>query len=199
MSITADSSCDAFFPIDMESLLIEGGGSMNKSNNVIDLRSRLKNQDPNQSRGQGSGLVVDMTERRNEMLTHERRKVRRTILTEFISAHVVIPERGLQKVNLYDISEDGIAFDLDTSAGKFSPGDEVGFRLYLNHQIFFPFVITVANVRTVPEEGVNRHGGTFVKGSINDVALHHLVKFIETVSASLRTDNGDVMVSGLRW
>lgn len=172
---------------------------MNRTNNVIDLRSRLKNHAPTQSRGQGEGMVVDMTERRNEMLTQERRKVRRTILTEFISAHVVIPERGLQKVSLYDISEDGIAFDLDISAGKFMPGDEVGFRLYMNQHVFFPFVISVTNVRPVPEEGVNRHGGTFVKGTINDVALHHLVKFIETVSAGLKTDNGDVMVSGLRW
>ncbi len=172
---------------------------MNKASNVIDLRSRLKSHSPTQSREQGLGAVVDMTERRNEMLTHERRKVRRTILTEFISAHIVIPERGLQKVQLYDVSEDGIAFDLDGNIGKFSPGDEVGFRIYLNQQVYFPFVITVTNVRAVPEEGVNRHGGTFVKGTINDVALHHFVKFIETVSAGLRTDHGDVLVSGLRW
>ena len=43
-----------------------------------------------------------------------------------------------------------------------------------------------------------RHGAGFVVGTINDVALHHFVHFIESVSASLETDNGDVMVSSLR-
>ncbi len=172
---------------------------MNKSNNVIDLKSRRPNQDKVEgTHSDNTAPVLDMTERRNEMLTHERRKVRRTILSEFIGAHVIIPERGLQKVTIYDISEDGIAFDTDVAGGKFQIGEEVGFRVYLNQQTFFPFVVKVANVRTILEEGVVRHGGMFAKGTINDVALHHFVKFIETVSASLRTDQGDVMVSGLR-
>lgn len=170
---------------------------MNKPNNVIDLLSRRRVSGPTEGKST-SAPVLDMTERRNEMLTHERRKVRRTILTEFIGAHIVVPDRGLQRVIVYDISEDGIAFDMDLGAGKFAAGDEVGFRLYMNHQTYFPFIVKVANVRAIHEEGVTRHGGTFVKGTVNDVALHHLVKFIETVSASLRTDHGDVMVSGIR-
>jgi hypothetical protein len=138
-----------------------------------------------------------MTERRAEMLTHERRKVRRTILSEFIGAHIVVPERGLQRVTIYDISDDGVAFDIELGSGQFKLGEEVGVRVYLNHQTYFPFTLTIANVRVINEEGVTRHGGTFLKGAINDVALHHFVGFIETISASLRTDRGDVMVSGL--
>lgn len=172
---------------------------MNKSNNVIDLKSRLRKTGSDvEDHGHNSAPVLDMTERRNEMLTHERRKVRRTILSEFVGAHVIVPDRGLQRVVIYDISEEGIAFDVEVGAGRFIQGEEVGFRVYLNHQTFFPFVVKVANVRTITEEGCTRHGGLFVKGTVNDVALHHFVKFIETVSASLRTDNGDVMVSGLR-
>lgn len=170
---------------------------MNKPNNVIDLKSRARK--PQSSDDTSSPApVLDMTERRNEMLTHERRKVRRTLLSEFVGAHVVVPERGLQRATIYDISDDGIAFDIEVGGGKFEPGEEVGFRVYLNHQTYFPFIVKVLNARAIPEEGVIRHGGKFLMGTINDVALHHFVKFIETVSASLRTDNGDVMVSGLR-
>jgi len=53
-------------------------------------------------------------------------------------------------------------------------------------------------VRDVSDEGVTRHGVNFVKGTVNDQALFHFVKFIETVSASLQTDHGDVMVSNLK-
>jgi hypothetical protein len=195
---------------------------MNKSNNVIDLKSRSQRKGPEVARDErhlsgdlvtdlpgsptpsssnqasSNAPVLDMTERRNEMLTQERRKVRRTMLSEFIGAHVVVPERGLQRVVIYDISDDGIAFDVELDEGKFAIGEEVGVRVYLNQQTYFPFVIRIANLRMIPEEGVTRHGGIFLKGAVNDVALHHFVKFIETVSASLRTDRGDVMVSGLR-
>lgn len=170
---------------------------MNKLNNVIDLKTRKRKVGSVEDRGAASAPVLDMTERRNEMLTHERRKVRRTILSEFVGAHVIVPERGLQRVVIYDISEDGVAFDIEMGSGGFKSGEEVSFRVYLNQQTYFSFIVKVANARVIHEEGCTRHGGLFLKGTVNDVALHHFVKFIETVSASLRTDSGDVMVSGL--
>jgi hypothetical protein len=176
---------------------------MNKSNNVIDLKSRLKTVgQTEQTKGRAKGnsreaAIVDMTERRNAILGEERRQVRRTILTEFIGAFLVVPEKGLHKVALYDISDNGLGFDLDPEFGLLRVGEEVAMRVYLNQHTYFPFVARISNARTVSEEGVNRHGVMFVKGTVNDVALHHFVKFIETVSASLQTDHGDVMVSGL--
>lgn len=171
---------------------------MNKLNNVIDLKTRNRKMKKVGDKSYQAAPVLDMTERRNEMLSTERRKVRRTLLTEFIGAQVVIPERGLQKVALYDISEDGVSFDVESGVGKFQLGEEVSFRVYLNQFTYFPFVVKIANSRAIVEEGCVRHGGLFVKGTVNDVALHHFVKFMETVSASLRTDHGDVMVSGIR-
>jgi hypothetical protein len=171
---------------------------MNKPNNVIDLKARR----PQTRQTKGSvqndkAPVVDMTERRNQILIEERRQVRRTILTEFVGAFIVVPERGLQRVALYDISENGLGFDLELEHGGFKIGEEIAMRVYLNHQTYFGFIARVSNARTIEEEGVHRHGVGFVKGTVNDVALHHFVKFIETVSASLQTDHGDVMVSGL--
>ncbi|MNT23024.1 hypothetical protein D3C72_1584310 [compost metagenome] len=136
-----------------------------------------------------------MTEARQQILSRDRREVKRTILTEFIGAFVVLPDRGLLKCALYDVSENGLAFDLEMFDGGFQSGEEVAMRVYLNHTTYFPFTINVTHVRTIADEGVNRHGANFVKGSVNDVALHHFVKFIENVSASLKTDNGDVQVS----
>jgi len=70
-------------------------------------------------------------------------------------------------------------------------------RVYLNYKTYFGFVVKVQNSRFVPSEGVVRHGTHFMKGTLNDVALHHFVKFIETVSASLKTDDGDIQVSNI--
>lgn len=144
-----------------------------------------------------SAPILDMTEKRNEILQQERRKVRRTLLSEFISAFVLVPRKGLLKVILADISEGGAAIDVDVEAGHFQVGEEVAMRVYLNHETYFSFVVKVQNMRGRPEDGVFRHGVHFVKGTINDEALHHFVRFIETVSASLQTDHGDIQVSNL--
>jgi hypothetical protein len=165
--------------------------------NVIDIRSRLKSNSELQKAKGGQAEVLDISVIRQDVLTEERRKVKRTILTEFISVHTLLPGMGLLKVMLYNIDSNGLAFDIPDTRGHFSVGEEVAMRVYLNHQTYFSFVVKVRHVTPVEDEGVFRHGVEYVKGTVNDVALHHFVKFIETVSASLKSDHGDVVVSKL--
>ena len=174
---------------------------MSSKENVINLalRRRKMGKDSGAKAGE-PGLeadVVDMTERRETMIQEERRSVRRALLSEFIGVHVVVPNQGLMNVVLHDISQDGLSFDVPGSQGRFRTGEEVAMRVYLKHQTYFPFIVKVANARVISEDGVQRHGCSFLKGAMNAEALQHFVKFIETVSASLQTDGGDVVVSKL--
>lgn len=164
---------------------------------VLEFTTRLRSENSLEKVKGKAADVLDITEARQEMLIRDRRDVKRTILTEFVGAFLVLPEKGLMKVALYDISENGLAFDLDVLEGSFQGGDEIAMRVYLNHTTYFPFTICVTNGRLIEDEGVVRHGANFVKGTTNDVALHHFVKFIETVSASLKTDTGDILVSNI--
>lgn len=164
--------------------------------NIIDMTARRQAQmKDKKTENQGEAAVTDITDIRMEAIQAERRTVKRTILTEFISSFVVVPEQGLLKVSIYDISEDGIAFDLPFEAGQFKVGEEVAMRVYLTQKSYFPFITTVSNVREIHNDGIIRHGTTFVKGTVNDEALYHFTKFIETVSADLSQDRGDVLVS----
>ena len=164
---------------------------------VIDIVDRIKTSKrvPNTTRSKAP--VLDITEVRKEMISSERRIVKRTILTEFIGAFVILPDQGLLRVSVYDISDNGVAFDIDTEKTIFKENEEVAMRVYLNYKTYFGFIVKVQNSRFVPSEGVVRHGTHFLKGTLNDVALHHFVKFIETVSASLKTDDGDIQVSNI--
>jgi hypothetical protein len=165
---------------------------------VIDFKSRLKTKKGKQgevSSLKAQGEVVDMAERREAILQAERRTTKRTILSEFVGAFAVIPGKGLTKVTLYDISEDGLSFDTEVLQGHFHLGESVAMRVYLNQKSYFPFVVKLQNLREISEEGVYRHGAHFVKGTVNDEALHHFVKFIETVSTSLEGDTGDMKAS----
>lgn len=164
---------------------------------IIDITSRVRSQNSLEKSKKGLGAVVDMTGAREEILNRERREVKRTILTEFVGASIVLPDRGLLKIALYDISENGIAFDLETAEGMFLEGEEIAVRVYLNHTTYFPFTVKISNARVLEDEGVIRHGAHFMKDTVNDVALHHFVKFIENVSATLRKDGGDILVSNI--
>lgn len=165
---------------------------MGNRNNVIDLNARRAAKDEKQTRTASSAAtVLDMTERRQAALQEERRTVRRTILTEFIGAFVVIPNFGLKKVALYDISENGLAFDLDFELGQLKHGEEIAMRVYLSQFTYFPFTVKISNIREIPEEGVTRHGAVFEKETVNEEALYHFIKFIECVSVDLHRDSGD--------
>jgi PilZ domain len=140
-----------------------------------------------------SAPLVDIGALRSEVINSERREVKRTILTEFISMHAVVPDFGLLKVALYDINDRGLAFDLEEGKGQYSEGDQVELRVYLNHQTYFPIVTRVLHVNK--QESGTRHGCEFISESINDTALKHFVLFLENVTAAFRRDKGDVLVS----
>ncbi|OQW47238.1 MAG: hypothetical protein A4S09_15710 [Proteobacteria bacterium SG_bin7] len=174
----------------------------NFTNKILDLSQKLKYKSKNNKSGKaaanGDVEVVDITFKRQEIIADERRRVKRTILTEFIGACIVIPNQGLCKVTISNISDKGMGFDMDRDYGHLQIGDEVALRIYLNNKTYFPFTVRVNHVNEVEGEAAFRHGVSFVKGEFNDVALHHFVKFIESVSSSLETDNGDIMVTKLK-
>ena len=85
--------------------------------------------------------ILDITEIRVKQIQEDRREAKRTILDGFIGASVVIPGRGLLKVNLFDISKGGLSFDIKLESGLFREGEEVAVRFYFNQISYFPFVV----------------------------------------------------------
>jgi hypothetical protein len=179
---------------------------MSSSGKVIDLQKHrtkrgLVNNKQSSSPVTGTmdtfSPIVNLTERRQEIIDEERRGVKRTLLQEFVGLHLIIPTKGLSRCSIYDISENGLAFDMGVESGQFRTGEMVALRVYLNHQTYFPFVVKINHVKFDEEEGIYRYGSSFQKDTINDIALFHFAKFIETVSAYLKTDHGDVLVSNL--
>lgn len=174
---------------------------MSSSGNVIDLQKHRAKK--TNTRGKGDATddhlapIVNITEKRQEIIDEERRAVRRTLLTEFVGLHIIVPNKGLTKCVLRDISENGLAFEMPVELGQFRAGEMLAMRVYLNHVTYFPFVVKINHIRHIENEGVFRFGGAFQRDTINEIALFHFAKFIENVSAYLKTDHGDVMVSNL--
>lgn len=166
-----------------------------KVSKVIDLVPRLKTVNYEAINTVNNAEVVDLQDKKQTILFHERRQVKRTILTELISSMVIIPEKGLMKVSIHDISDEGVSFELDSANGHFKVGEEISLRIYLNQKAYFPIQVTIKHVTPDPEECVVRHGTVYLKNEENNVALQHFVKFVESTSMGLKKDSGDLMIT----
>lgn len=141
--------------------------------------------------------VLDLTDRIMAGQSHDRREVKRVVLNDFISAHVYVPGRGLLRVVLKDIHDKGLAFEVDAREGQFARGEFLEMRFYMNHQTYFKFNVEVVHARANEDDGTERHGCVFVKDTLNDVALHHFIGFLQNIAASLKTDKGERIVSNI--
>jgi hypothetical protein len=165
---------------------------------IIDLRGRRnKVSDTNESDDLIKAPILDISGIREEMIKEERRQAKRTILNGFIGAHLVVPGRGLLKISLFDISNGGVSFDVSPEWGHFKEKEEVAMRFYFNQKVYFPFIVRITGGRMMGDEGVFRHGAVFIPDSLNGDALNHFIDFLETVSAALKTDKGDLFISGM--
>jgi hypothetical protein len=162
---------------------------------VIDLKAKRKGHGSAED-GTQKAPVMDITTLREEQIQADRREAKRTILSGFIGASVVIPGRGLLKVSIFDISKGGLAFDMNAEAGHFRDGEEVAIRFYFSHNVYFPFIARITSSRISLEEGIARHGANFVSDLSNIHVIHHFVDFLESVASDLKTDKGDLFISG---
>ncbi len=141
--------------------------------------------------------VFDVTQRIQDRQAEDRRKIKRVVLNDFISAHVYVPGRGLLKIALKDITDKGLAFEIDEKQGQFTRGENLEIRFYLNHETYFKFQVAVAHGAFSADDAIYRHGCQFVGDSLNNVALNHFVLFLQNIAASLRTDKGDRIITNL--
>jgi len=165
--------------------------------NVLPFKARPRTPNLEINNDAPQAQVLDVTERIQANQSDERRQVKRVVLNEFISAHVFVPGRGLLRVVLKDIHDKGLAFEVDEREGSFERGETLEVRFYMNHETYFRFNVQVAHFVFQTDEGVYRHGCQFVKDTINDVALHHFIGFLQNIAASLKTDRGDRTVSNI--
>lgn len=164
---------------------------------VIDITARLKQSitENNSIKTDGSApQVIQIDQFKNSFkptLVHERRQVQRTLLSEMISGCLVLPEKGLFKVALYDISKQGLSFELDPQMGAFKVGEELALRVYVNTKTYFPLMVRVKHATFDTQENIVRHGVDYLQGAQSDVALQHFINFVISVSEGLKVDQGD--------
>jgi hypothetical protein len=160
-----------------------------KNADLKKLKQQLYGEAPRKSKA--TPQLISLTERREEKQAAEKRTVTRTVLSQFLGVFVILPNKGLQPVALYDVSEAGLSFDIPNEVGSYNISESITMRIYLSHDTYFSFQVKVANKRSPEGDGVSRHGAVFKKDDESFKTLFYFTKFLENVSQVARRDSGD--------
>ncbi len=118
-------------------------------------------------------------------MNKERRKARRRPILETFSLFAVVPKKGVHRLKIHDVSEDGIGFDLDTegeSQEDFSleAGAALELWLYFNPSLYLP--LTVETIRVEKQGPVRRVGAVFLnKGEKPHSAVVAFLQMLDNI------------------
>lgn len=84
-------------------------------------------------------------------MTKERRKTERRPILYTFSIFLTIPKKGLYRLEVHDISETGIGFDLDIEGEEYSrfpvkEGFPIDLRFYINPSLYIPLSVQVTRI-----------------------------------------------------
>jgi hypothetical protein len=129
-----------------------------------------------------------MTESKKET---ERRSARRRPIMETFAIFVVVPRKGMHKLQAHDVSESGIAFDFDIEGESptdvlIKKGDHLEIQFYLNQSLYIPLSLQV--MRISPDNPNRRIGAEFQnKASPQYKALLALLKLLDDIADVIQT------------
>jgi len=126
------------------------------------------------------------------MKAAERRRTPRRPVLDSFSLFVVIPKKGIHRLQVHDLSDHGMCFDLETegeAAEDFpiATGESIDLRFYLNQSLYLPLSFDV--VRVEDKKLVRRVGAEFAdKKSKNYQAFLSFLQMLDTIIDSVRLD-----------
>lgn len=125
--------------------------------------------------------VINFQDLRKERLEQKRREYERVMFKNTLGVYTVIEQQGLHAIELIDISEGGLSFQVaDSSDLSLLPGAVIPFRFYFASDTFLSIDAKVVNCVQAIENGikVRRYGCMIDKSMASYSAIYHLVQFI---------------------
>ena len=143
--------------------------------------------------------LIDLSEVRAQKLEEKRRKTERVFFKQLLGVYTVIGDDHLQAIELNDISEDGLSFQVKFDSQKPWPSEdsaEFPVRLYFSQDSFLPVVVRVQNANPMIEDGVRyvRYGCKVDKTLSTYGAYQQFVRFLKSYSEHSQKDSGNVSV-----
>lgn len=149
------------------------------------------------NQGKGSGRhVVDFNEAREQKLEEKRRKNERVLLKNMLGIYCVTEDEKIRAIDVIDVSENGLSFQLVFDPAHPWPRDEkdVGLRLYFTQDTYLPLRVQILNSRPVIDHGIRyvRYGCSIDPTLSSAETFKSFVTFLKAYSENAHRDLGDV-------
>lgn len=167
--------------------MTKGGHGGGKGPNTTTSKTESKNDQ-----------VIDFNEARANKLEEKRRKTERVFFRNLLSVYSVLGGSKLAPIEIVDISEDGIAFQVPFTAERPWPVNEeiMPMRLYFSQDTYIEIFVNIQNSRPAIEDGqrYTRFGCAVDKGTKSYPAFQQFVQFMKSYAEHSHKDLGDVSV-----
>ncbi|MBL7715614.1 MAG: PilZ domain-containing protein [Bdellovibrionales bacterium] len=142
--------------------------------------------------------VIDFNEARATKMEEKRRKTERIFFKQMLGVYSVLANDKIKPIEIIDISEDGLSFQVPFDTKNPWPADlsDLNLRLYFSQDTYLPVVVKIQNSRAGIDQGVRivRYGCAIDKTLTSYTAFQQFVRFLKTYSEHAHKDMGEVSV-----
>jgi len=140
--------------------------------------------------------VIDFNQKRAQRLDEKRRKTERIFFKQMLGIYCVTDNSELKSVELMDVSEDGLSFQVPFDSANPWPKNtgEIPLRLYFSQDTYLPVTLKIQNSRHHIEESTRyiRYGCAVDKSISSYEAYKQFVKFVSFYAEHAHKDTGKV-------
>lgn len=125
--------------------------------------------------------VVNLFNKRQEKIEEKRREYERVVFKSSFGVYSVMENKGLHAIEIVDISEGGLLFQVrEHSSLKLDVGEVVPLRFYFSADHYISVDVKVVRSVSAIENGVayHRYGCLIDKTMSSYAAIYHFVQFI---------------------
>ncbi len=127
------------------------------------------------------GDVLSFETAREEQIEKRRRSYERVIFKNVLGVYTVMEQKGLHAIELVDISEMGLSFQVPRNSDlELAEGTVLNMRLYFSPDSYLPLRVKVVRTVDAIEEGASvRQYGCLIDKTLKSYrAIYHFVRFI---------------------
>lgn len=136
--------------------------------------------------------VLSFNNARAEQIEERRREYERVLFRNVLGVYTVIEQKGLHAIELVDISEQGLAFQVAANSSyRLEIGEVLNLRLYFASDSFLPVCVKVVRVMDSIVDGVAmcQYGCAIDKSFKAYAAVFHLFQFIKACAEHGHVDS----------
>lgn len=142
--------------------------------------------------------VLSFNSARNEQIEEKRLNYERVLFRNVLGVYSVMEQkRGLHAIELLDISDKGMSFQLPINSDmKPEVGDILNIRLYFASESFLPVAIKIVRVLDSISDGVpvHRYGCEIDTTFKSYQAVHYLYRFIKACAEHGHVDTDHLKI-----